>query len=104
MKDHNANLDALAVMLLGEVHELLQEITNGCDLDEVTREAADVGWYLLALFELLDRDMYSEMMEKHAFNMCRYMACYFQNGDYYEARSRVKQEEKELKLGDTFYE
>jgi NTP pyrophosphatase (non-canonical NTP hydrolase) len=86
-------------LLLGEVDEYFAET----DPDAKAKELSDCLWFLITMAILTGVDLEKEIREKAAYNMIRYQAKYFQDGDYYEARRRVKAEEKNLGLKDEFY-
>ena len=90
--DENNTIPKLLQLLKAEVDEAIE-----ADDEELIPELADIGIFLFSLFRQLDADLYDAMAEKHAYNLLRYDWKLFQDGDYDEARKKVKQREPEIK-------
>lgn len=69
---------------------------------ELGRELVDILWFVMSIANINGIDLDKEFREKAAFTTSRYVASEFQDGDYYEARARIKAEEKR-EWGKTFY-
>ena len=99
MKANNQDKSRMMELLRLEVEELAEVIH---DPEEVKGELIDVIFFAMTIADMMGIDVDAEFRDKHAFNLCRYAAGYFQDGDYDEARKRVKREEKEFVKRD-FY-
>lgn len=99
MAENNKNPQRMMELLRSEVEELAEVID---DPEHAKGELVDVIFFSLTIAELMGLDMDKEFRDKHAYNLCRYVAGYFQDGDYEEARKRVKREEYEFVKRD-FY-
>jgi NTP pyrophosphatase (non-canonical NTP hydrolase) len=94
----NNTATALGFLLMHEAVELTEELANGCDPEKLQSEAADVGIFLIAFFQVLGVDMYEAIAQKTAFNHARYNAVDFQKpGSYMEARRKGKQRAPDVK-------
>lgn len=100
----------IAVNLQEEVEEmndaLLDHLIVGSPdtLKELAQELADLVLYTLQLFKIFELDMYSELMEKLAFNQMRYDAKSFSNGRTYdEARVSIKLWTAQRRIKEQFY-
>lgn len=81
--------ERLVFLLREEVDEFTSEPSG--------QELADIIFCSLALANDLGLDIEKEVREKMAYNMLRYVAEDFQQGEYSEARRRSKAREKEVK-------
>lgn len=95
-----ANSDEFLIQyLLTEARELAE-----APPEERIQELADIFFLAFSLADNLGVEATAIVMEKLAFNMIRYEARFFQEGDYQEKRKMVKAREKDLKLKEAFYE
>lgn len=108
LKRNNNDPERIAKALREEVTELIQAITcfslDAGDLKEVAQECADVCKYLLAICIIFNIDLFSEVMEKHAYNMVRFPANAFGvETDYEDAYWGQKHVVKRDKMKEHFY-
>jgi NTP pyrophosphatase (non-canonical NTP hydrolase) len=94
--------ESLVKLLKTELEELTEALETN-DPKNIEQEFADLFIFLLSFAGKTGINVYDSVIEKMAFNQMRYLAKYFQEGDYSEARKKVKQEEKDLNLKDQFY-
>jgi NTP pyrophosphatase (non-canonical NTP hydrolase) len=89
-------------LLLGEVDELKDAHMNG-DNKDMAQEVADVFIFAYTLANILGVDVDSEVREKVAYNMSRYTAGDFQDGDYKEDRDKSRAWVHDTLWKDKFY-
>ena len=92
MAQNNADPQRMAQLLTEEVQEALEVLD---DPEKLGAELVDCIWFIMTIAELKNINLADEFGTKAAFNLVRYQAQYFQEGDYDEARARVKREEPE---------
>jgi NTP pyrophosphatase (non-canonical NTP hydrolase) len=92
MAENNSDPNRMAQLLTEEVSEVLEVLDNP---EKLAQELSDVVWFCITIAELNGIDLSETFREKAAFFHVRYQAQYFQEGDYDEARARVKREEPE---------
>lgn len=99
----NNTFHQVVELLKGEVEELVEAHPNGNN-KEIAQEMADILFFSLTLANLLGVDAESELWEKLAFNMTRYTAGEFQEGDYLESRERCREWVSRNNWKQTFYD
>ena len=99
LEENNQDPNRMANLLLEEVREAMEVLDDPVELG---RELADIVFFTLSIANMKGIDMEEEFCEKVAYNLARYNAIYFQEGDYDEARARVKREERDFVKRD-FY-
>lgn len=110
MKSNNSDPERVAKLLRNEVTELIEAITAHSliqsqeSLKEIGQEIADIFKYLLSVCFAFDVDLYSEVMEKTAFNTVRFPASSFKTGSYEEQYKSHKQIVKRDGIKQEFYE
>lgn len=92
MKENNQSTDRMIELLQQEMDEI-KEVLD--DPEHLARELVDSIFFIMTIANLKDIDLESEFREKVAYNMVRYEARFFQDGDYDESRKRVKQRERD---------
>lgn len=96
----NNTPERIIELLQNEVVEASQSLT---DTENLASEIADIVIFALTLANHYGFDMDLEVREKIGFNVGRYSADLFQEGDYEEARLKAKQVEKDYYKRD-FYQ
>ena len=96
-ENNHASLSAILRLLADEVDEAIETVEHGDVIIEdkkvaIEQELADIGIFLMTVFDVLGSDMYSCIMEKQARNYLKYPAYLFQDGDYNEKRALAKEE------------
>lgn len=110
MKENNLSGLTVFHLLLGEVNEAIERASQISPEElktdkELKAELADILWYLLSACILTDTDLYTEAMEKLAFNHIRYESRTYQNGKSFEdAHAWNREFVKKNKLKEEFYE
>lgn len=111
LQRNNADPMKLVRALQGEIEELKEaltvfEVTKTLEaFKDVCQEFADAQKFILATAIALNIDIFTEVMEKHAFNMLRYPASEFgEEADYDEVYPRMKAVAKREHMRETFYE
>lgn len=93
LAENNNNPKRMAELLQEEVNEVIEVLDNP---EMLRSELVDVVWFVLTIANLNDIDLEEAFKEKAALNHLRYQAHLFQDGDYYEARAKVKADEPEV--------
>lgn len=103
MTDRNDDVLFIVSLLAAEVNELGEAVSQG-DMEDIGQECADVFLFLLQIMSTCGLDLYLEVMEKRAYNMCRYTSGNFSNGLTYEQAVFASREQtKQMMLKDRFY-
>jgi len=92
MAQNNNDHQRMAQLLTEEVNEVLEVLDNP---EKLASELVDCIWFIMTIAEIKGINLEDEFKTKSAFNLVRYQSKYFQEGDYDEARARVKREEPE---------
>ena len=98
----NNTFHSVVELLRGEVDELVEAHPNG-DNKDIAQEVADVFIFALTLANILHVDVDAEVKEKMAYNLTRYPAKKFQEGNYTQAREECREWVKETGWKKEFY-
>lgn len=98
----NNTFHSVVELLRGEVDELVEAHPNG-DNKDIAQEVADVFIFALTLANILNVDVDAEIREKMAYNLARYPATKFQDGDYHKAREECREWVKATGWKEKFY-
>lgn len=91
-KDNN-DISRILLLLLDEVQEAIDDKDDPVLL---ARELADIGFFLMTAFDIINSDMFEEMIEKSAFNVYRYETTLFDGSlPYGEARVIIKKKKEQ---------
>ena len=101
--EENNTFPNVVSLLRGEVDELVEAHPNG-DNKDIAQEGADVFVFAYTLANILGVDVEAEVREKMAYNMARYPAEKFQEGDYTEARQECRKWVQETGWKQQFYD
>lgn len=99
----NNTFHAVVELLVGEVDELKEAHVNG-DNKDIAQEVADVFIFAYTLANILGVDVDTEVREKIAYNMTRYTAGNFQQGEYAESRDESRDWVKDTHWKQLFYD
>lgn len=99
----NNTFHAVVELLVGEVDELKEAHVNG-DNKDIAQEVADVFIFAYTLANILGVDVDTEVREKIAYNMSRYTADNFQQGEYAEGRDKSRDWVKDTHWKQLFYD
>ena len=100
LQQNNADIGVVLKLLLDEAHEALEVVT---DPTELARELADVGFFLLTAYDVIEKDMFDEMREKSARNQLKRPPSYFKSGDFSEANKKARDEWRDSNGDAEFY-
>lgn len=100
LKENNADIGVVLKLLLDEVHEALEVVT---DPTELARELADIGFFLLTAYDVIQKDMFDEMREKSARNQLKRPPYHFESGDFSEANKKAMDEWRDSNGDVEFY-
>ena len=97
MQENNRIPGRIIQLLLNEVNEFVEVAGT----DKQNEELADIVFFVCSIANIYGIDLEKEVREKTAVNHMRYPAVEFQEGDYYEVYSRLKEEGRKVK--EEFY-